>query len=65
MAKNQRQPGVTQLAVEDMQIGAADAAGAHREQELIGSGAWSRHFAQAQRRALGMEKHRLHGSLPR
>ncbi|EXI67824.1 MAG: hypothetical protein AW08_01765 [Candidatus Accumulibacter adjunctus] len=54
VTQDERQAGLSQIPVEDMQISAADAACAHREQHLFGRGAWSGHFAQAQRRARGI-----------
>ena len=41
VAGNDRQPLVRQLAVDDMQIGAADAAGLDADQHLAGPGAGS------------------------
>jgi spermidine/putrescine transport system ATP-binding protein len=43
-----------------VQVGAADAAGAYFEQDLIGTGCWPRHFGQPQGLALGIQNHRFH-----
>ncbi len=38
MTENERQLGMRQLAVEDVQVGAADAAGRDLDEDLLGSG---------------------------
>ena len=63
VAEHQRQSRLSQIAVHDVQVGAADAAGAYLEQDLIGTGCWPRHFGQPQGLALSVEKHGFHGFL--
>jgi hypothetical protein len=63
MAEDERQPGVLQIAVHDVQIGTADSAGPYFEQNLISLGFRPRHLGQPQRLALGVQKHGFHAHL--
>src|SRR6185437_5106624 len=51
---------VGQLAVQEVQIGAADAAGLYRDADLVLAGRLQRNLFQAKRRAGGRESHRFH-----
>ena len=50
-----------QFAVDDMQVGAADPAGRHPDEDLAGRRFGTRHPAAGQRRAGGVEDHGAHG----
>jgi hypothetical protein len=61
VAGDHRQPRVGELAVDQVQIGAAHAAGLHPQQHLATAGARHRPALQAQRLAGAVEHHRAHG----
>jgi hypothetical protein len=60
VAEHQRQGGVFQLAVQHMQIGAADAAGADLEQQLPRSQGRRGELAALERLAAVLHDHREH-----
>ncbi len=57
--ENERQPGLRQIAIHDVQVSAANTAGPHFEQDLIGVGAWSGQVGESQRIALGIQNQGL------
>ena len=63
VAENERQSGLRQIAVDDVQVGPADAAGPHLEHDLPSPGAWPRHFGQSQGLARCIQNHRFHAAL--
>jgi hypothetical protein len=65
MAENERQLGLLQIAIHDVQISPANAAGTHFEQDLFGVWAWSGQVGEPQRIALGTQNHGLHVHPPR
>jgi hypothetical protein len=60
VAEDQGQLGFSQLAVHDVQIGAADAAGPHPDQHLFRAGRGNRDFQGLQRGAWFLQDHGLH-----
>ena len=62
MAQDQRQHGIGQLAVEHVEVGAADPAGLDLEQHLARAGLRVGQLVLAERAAGGIEHHRAHGS---
>ncbi len=64
VAGNDGQLGFRQLAVDHMQVGAADAACAHRDADLSGSGQAIRQLRPFQGGARFSQQHRVHGVLP-
>ncbi len=65
MARNDRITNVRQLAVQHVQIGAADAAGRNADQNLPRSRLGHVAIAHFQRLAAALENHRTHGKLLR
>jgi hypothetical protein len=63
VSRHDRQLRVGQLAVDDVQVGAADAAGAHLHDDLAGSGSRPGHFDQSQRLAGPLQAHGSHRRL--
>ena len=61
MAGHERQPGLRELPVDDVEIGAADAAGGDLEEHLAGLRLRLGDVLEAQRLALPVEHHRAHG----
>ena len=62
MAEHERELGVGQLAVDDVQVGAAHAARRDPQQHLVRSGNGHRQARFAQRPPRGVEEHRAHGA---
>ncbi len=60
VAGNDRQPRIGQLAVDDVQIGAADAAGFDANQQPPRPGRRRRPLFEDERRADRMQRHRAH-----
>ncbi len=60
MAEHERELGLRKLAVENMQIGAADAAGRDLDEDLAGSRLGHFERGLLERRARAFEQHRLH-----
>ena len=60
VAEDERQLRVGELAVSDVQIGAANAAGVHAQAHLSGAELGPRQVSSAQRRARRIEHHRPH-----
>ncbi len=60
MAEDQRQVRFGEFAVDDVQIGAADAAGAYREADLTRARLWIGKLAGPKRGAGLVENHRKH-----
>ena len=58
--QNERQLGLGQIAVDDVQVGAADAAGVDLDQDLLRPGNGFGDIDQLERLALGFEDHRAH-----
>jgi GNAT superfamily N-acetyltransferase len=61
MARNERELRLGELAVDDVQVGPADAAGVNPQQDLPGTGLGSRELCGLQGRASSGEHHRTHG----
>jgi CheY-like chemotaxis protein len=62
VAEHERQAGVGELAVRDVEIGAADPAGGDAEQELARTRAWDGELGGPERAARGFEQHGVHGA---
>jgi hypothetical protein len=60
MSQHERQLGVRQLAVEDVKVGAADAAGMHLHQHLASPGGWHRDVGKPKRGSRFFEDHCPH-----
>jgi len=63
MAEHERQLGVLQLPVDDVQVRAADATGVHAEQDLPRAGPRNGYVRRAQRRPERVQQHRAHAPL--
>ena len=61
MAGNERQLGLRQLSVDDVQVGSADAAGRDCNEDLALGRLRIGQVGLAQRRARRVENHRTHG----
>ena len=61
MPQDERQLRLGELSVDDVQIGAADPAGAHLDQHLAGPGLQVGQVGDLKRLALPLEHHRAHG----
>ena len=64
VARHDRQGGLGELAVDHVQIGPADAAGADPDQDLPGTRLRHGQIGEPERRAGPIEQHRLHGIPP-
>jgi hypothetical protein len=60
MAEDERKLGMSKLAVEDVKIGAADAARRDLDKDLLRPGLRHRQLCRAQRLACPIEQHGLH-----
>jgi hypothetical protein len=61
VARDDRRQQVGELAVEDVQIGAANAAGGNADTDFAGSGMPVRQFGPFKSGPGGLQHHRLHG----
>ena len=61
VARHERQLGLGQLAVDDVQVGPADAAGLDGDEDLARGRLRVGQVGLAQRRARRVENHRAHG----
>ena len=61
VSRHERQLGLRQLAIDDMQIGAAHRARADLDQDLARARLGGRNLSRAERLPLGMKDHRFHG----
>ena len=61
VAQDQGQLGLWKVPVDDVQVGAADAAGAHTDQQLVFSGPWGWQVGGQELPARCLEHHALHG----
>ena len=59
---HQRQLRLGEVAVEDVEVGAADAAGMNRDLDLAGTGSGLGQLSQPERLPLPLEDHRSHRS---
>src|SRR6056297_2959445 len=64
MTGNDRQPGIRQIAVNDMKVRAADGAGTDLDEDLIRSWTWRLALSQSERPSNLFEHHRLHAVSP-
>ena len=62
MTEDQRELGVGQVAVGDVQVGAAHPARRHAQQHLVRPGEGRRQVRFAQGPPRGLEEHRAHGA---
>ena len=60
VSEDERQLRVLELAVEDMEVGTAHAAGAHAKENLSGRGRWVGDVSEHEPRAWGLEDHGSH-----
>jgi hypothetical protein len=60
MAEHERELRVCEVAVGDVEIGPADAAGADGDQNLSRAGLRARKLALGERRSRGLQHHRAH-----
>src|SRR5690606_3986644 len=64
VAGHERQHGLGQLAVDDVEIGATDGAGRDPEQQLAVAGPWNGKGARLERPTRLLEHHRTHHRAP-
>jgi hypothetical protein len=60
VAWHERQFGLRQLAIHDVQVGAAHGAGADLDKDFAGAGLWGWQLSGAQGLPLGAKDHRFH-----
>src|SRR5437660_940543 len=61
VARRHRKGNCRQLAIEEMQVRAADATGLHPDQQLVSARGRQAHLSEHERRARAHETHRFHG----
>jgi hypothetical protein len=64
MTQDERQLGMGQVAIEDVQVRAADATSVDTDQDFIGANVRQRQIGEPERGASGVEKHGAHEGTP-